>query len=289
MFGRGEPEPAPGPGEYWGSDQLAQAETLYERSDFRRGLAKAVKAIESWVKDRQQQQPACHRRSLAVIGHAPSGTSCVAAVMIRGMIIAIEGPSAAGKTSWIKTHHAATAVWEHWPSEPEPDRRIDPKGAARFWADANAWRWAQALKVESAEGMAVCDTDPFKLHYVWSLWAIGETSTAAWRADVELSRKAFAAGRLGLTDFAICAIPDPDELRRRMHTDSGRARRNFELHARLAEPLRAWYLAIDSLEPGRVRWMLPADGSLDQLLPLRPNRSDPRLFDKLLKALSRET
>ncbi len=40
--------PAPGPGEYWGSDHLAQAGTLYERGDFKRAFSLAVKAIDSW-------------------------------------------------------------------------------------------------------------------------------------------------------------------------------------------------------------------------------------------------
>ena len=44
----GEPEPAPGPGEYWGEDHLAQAKTLFERGDFKRAFAKAVRAIEAW-------------------------------------------------------------------------------------------------------------------------------------------------------------------------------------------------------------------------------------------------
>ena len=37
-----------GPNAYWGSDHLSQAVTLYERGDFKRALAKAVKAVEAW-------------------------------------------------------------------------------------------------------------------------------------------------------------------------------------------------------------------------------------------------
>ena len=43
-----KPKPKPGPGEYWGSDHLRLAETLYERGDYKRAFAKAVQAIESW-------------------------------------------------------------------------------------------------------------------------------------------------------------------------------------------------------------------------------------------------
>ena len=42
-----------GPGEYWGSDYLLQAQKLYERGDYKRGFSMAVRAIDtiptSWL------------------------------------------------------------------------------------------------------------------------------------------------------------------------------------------------------------------------------------------------
>ena len=45
LFKQPEPEP---PSEFWGKDYLRLAQTLLDRSDYKRALAKAVRAIESW-------------------------------------------------------------------------------------------------------------------------------------------------------------------------------------------------------------------------------------------------
>jgi hypothetical protein len=126
------------------------------------------------------------------------------------MIVVVEGPSGAGKTTWVAGHHRPAAVWEYMSEGGEPDRDSDPDGAARFWAEASARRWQQALETESEHGMAVCDTDPFKLHYVWGLWRLGEASTSAWMTEARANREKFGAGRLGLADLILCDIfPTP--------------------------------------------------------------------------------
>ena len=164
---------------------------------------------------------------------------------------------------------------------------MDPEGAAGFWAEANARRWQRALDTENAYGLAVCDTDPFKLHYVWGLWWLGEVDAAVWEAEARINREYFEAGRLGFADLVLCDIPDPEVLRSRRDGDPTRTRRNFDLHVRLAEPLRRWYGTMDRLEPGRVRWALPPGGSIPDPPPPRTGRSDPRRFDELLAALPR--
>lgn len=203
------------------------------------------------------------------------------------MIVVVEGPSGTGKTTWVAAHHRPAAIWEYKSQGTEPDRGSDPDGAARFWAEANARRWQQALEAESEHGMAVCDTDPFKLHYVWCLWCLGEATTSAWMTEARINHEKFGAGRLGLADLILCDIPDANVLRSRREGNNSRVRRKFDLHARLAEPLRQWYSTIEALDPGRVRWVLPPDGSITDLPPPRPDRSDPNLFDKLLDTLPR--
>lgn len=201
------------------------------------------------------------------------------------MIVVVEGPTAAGKTSWVTAHYDGVAIWEYRSPGNEPDRKADPEGAARFWADANASRWHQAVETEAAHGLAVCDSDPFKLHYIWCLWWLGEVDTAMWEAEARINRDLFEAGRLGFADLVLCAIPDREVLRRRRDGDHTRTRRNFDLHVRLAEPLYHWYAALNQIDPGRVRWSLPSDGSIADPPLLRMNRSDPSLFDQLLGRL----
>jgi hypothetical protein len=73
------------------------------------------------------------------------------------MIVVIEGPSAAGKST-CASHMAPAASLV-----PEAAGLDPPAGSSRpineFWTDANANRWAAALRMEAETGGAVCDTD----------------------------------------------------------------------------------------------------------------------------------
>lgn len=196
----------------------------------------------------------------------------------------VEGPSAAGKTSWVERHAGAAAV----PEPPRPEPAPDPDERAPVWAAANAARWQQALAVEARLDHAVCDTDPFKLHYAWGLWRLGAAAAAAeaFLSEAAASRAEFAAGRLGLADVVLCAIPAADELAAQRAGDATRARRRFALHSRLGEPLREWYQAVDALDPGRVLWEHPS-GGLDAVAGIAPRsaRTGADLFDAFLARL----
>ena len=113
------------------------------------------------------------------------------------MIVVVEGPSAAGKTTWTTRHcDPAIIVPEIAAAEAAaaPDPREHPREAAEFWVQLNCARWKQALGIEMAQGVAVCDSDPFKLHYPWSLWRTGHAHCSYWTAALEASRPVFDAG-----------------------------------------------------------------------------------------------
>ena len=129
------------------------------------------------------------------------------------------------------------------------------------------------------------DDDPMKLHYGWSLMRIGAASPQRWAHEVEANRAAVTEGRLGFADLVLVSVPPVEELRRRRDSDPTRRRRNFELHAQLAEPLRQWYETVELVDPGRVHWELPAAGLPPSLPPPRRNRCDPALFEALMEAL----
>jgi len=173
------------------------------------------------------------------------------------MIVVVEGISAVGKSTWCRRHAPDQAVPETGPVAAAPDRRAAPLQAADFWASHNARRWAAARAMESATGLAVCDTDPFKLHYVWSLWQIGEASEAGWQAERDASRALFAEQRLGFADRYYVKTLDPVIARRQRDGDPGRARRQFDLHVRLQDPLVAWYRAIAAVLPASVVFAFP--------------------------------
>jgi hypothetical protein len=200
------------------------------------------------------------------------------------VIVVVTGPSAAGKTTWCRRHYPGELIPEYAPTGMEPDDS-DPAAQAGYWSDVNCRRWRQATRRERAVGLAVCDDDPMKLHYCWSLVRIGAASPRRWAHEVAANRAAVTEGRLGFADLVLVSIPPVEELRRRRDADPTRRRRNFDLHAQLVEPLRQWYQALELVQPGRVRWELPSDGLPQTLPPPRTNRCDPAVFDALMQAL----
>ena len=175
------------------------------------------------------------------------------------MIIAVEGPSAAGKTHWLRRLAADNTVWEAEVLPDAPDRAVDPDAAERYWAERNAERWALAVQYEEEHDFVFCDTDPLKLHYVWSLCRINAASAANWARAVEVHRELLQHREVGFTDLVIVSIPDEVTLRQRKESDMTRRRRNFEKHVRLSEHLRSWYEILNSIEPGKVLWGFPED------------------------------
>jgi hypothetical protein len=131
------------------------------------------------------------------------------------MIIVVEGVSASGKTTWCQRQYPELTIPE---SPPLPDSLTRPE-RVQAWQELNASRWRQAIKMEERQGFAVCDSDPFKLHYSWSLLMIGQIDKEEWEQAKQLARQSFAMQRLGIADFILVATPDPDTLDHRHRND----------------------------------------------------------------------
>ena len=200
------------------------------------------------------------------------------------VIVAVEGPSAAGKTTWCRKQ-PWPVVAEYLPTGGEPDGS-DPDCQAAYWVEVNSGRWQQAVELEAQSPVVLCDSDPFKLHYSWSLARLGAAPWSRFEYELRSTREALTAGRLGFTDVVVVSIPPADVLRTREAADSTRQRRSFDLHVRLGAPLREWYTAIERAEPGRVAWSWPATG-IPLALSERPQRSDPTLLDHVVRYLPR--
>ena len=202
------------------------------------------------------------------------------------MIIVVEGPSGAGKTTWCRTHGGANALLESLPDHATVP--TEPHAAARFWVERNVARWQEVLSREARDGLVVVDTDPFKLHFVWTLFKTGQVSEVEWTMQRDAAREAFAAGRYALADAFLVSNVDDETLRARREADTSRTRRNFERHVLLRDALLRWYSAVDRIEPGRVVFGLPADGISADLLAKgkRARRSGVDLFDHLMKELA---
>lgn len=173
------------------------------------------------------------------------------------MIVVVEGISASGKSSWCMRLGTGCIVPENGRMPGAPDRTRDPAGAAAFWAERNVDRWQAALAMERRGSLALCDTDPLKLHYVWCLRRIGEASEQDWHYELAATRATIERGEIGFADRYLVAEVAPEIARARARADASRSRRNFELHVRLQPALIAWYAALDAVLPGRVQFGLP--------------------------------
>lgn len=202
------------------------------------------------------------------------------------MIIVVEGPSGAGKTTWCRTQAGPNALLEALPDHSTVP--TEPQAAARFWVERNVARWEEVLAREARDGLVVVDTDPFKLHFVWTLLRTGQISELEWTMQRDAARDAFASGRYALADVFLVSDVDDATLRARRDADPSRTRTNFERHVLLRDSLLRWYRAIDRLEPGRVVFGLPADGITPELIARgkRARRSGLELFDELMKELA---
>lgn len=198
------------------------------------------------------------------------------------MIVVVEGISASGKTTWC-ARHPGRVVAEAPAGGPPSD---EPRAMAEFWARVHAGRWAEAQRIEAAEGVAYCDTDPLKLHYTWCLWRVGRATKAEWDAAVDANRLAIQSRRLGFADAVVFLEPDVATVRARKEADRTRRRGNFELHLQLARPLREWYEMLDEAMPGRVLWHGERLTEVE-IGRANPNRYDLALFDDLTSRAAR--
>lgn len=212
------------------------------------------------------------------MGRNPGVIRCLSS-SVEFMIIAVEGPSAAGKTTFCRGLDQ-TFVTEYRPTGREPDSD-DVEVPAHYWANVSTSRWNAARILEGDTGLAVCDSDPMKLHHTWSLARIGAVPAERFEIESVLVREALVEKRIGFVDTVLVDFPAPEVLRDRRDKDTSRERTDFEFHLQLIEPMREWYRALDSVDPGRV---LGWDVDIDTLRP-RDRRYDASLFDALLAAL----
>jgi hypothetical protein len=168
-------------------------------------------------------------------------------IMENGLvIIAVEGPSAAGKTTWCRTQLGGESAAERFVAEYQPTG-FEPDGTdldlqASYWTTVNSKRWSQAEDLEARTGIALCDSDPLKLHYSWCLAAVGAAPRERFEYELEAVETAFTRLELGLADLTVISIPSPKQLRLQREGDPSRRRRHFELHAASRSPTgtRRW-------------------------------------------------
>ncbi|RZT86801.1 hypothetical protein EV383_3700 [Pseudonocardia sediminis] len=199
------------------------------------------------------------------------------------VIIAVEGPSAAGKTTWC-SRQPWPVVAEYQPTGHEPPDDVDESRRAAYWVDVDVGRWGRARTLERGNPIVLCDGDPVKLHYSWCLARVGAAPWSRFDEQLRHARAAFAAGRLGMADLVMVSIPSVETLHRRRAADRTRRRRSFDLHVSLRESLREWHSAVESADPGRVVWSFPPDG-VPAPARRRSGSGGPALLERLVTGL----
>nr|WP_244658635.1 hypothetical protein [Ciceribacter thiooxidans] len=200
------------------------------------------------------------------------------------MIVVIEGISAAGKTTWCRSHGPSYLIPETYPA----DRKAQPLtgvATAEYWTDWNAKRWGDALQMEREKGCAICDTDPLKLHYSWCLCQLGELPERQWELQLQTTRRAFLEKRLGFADAYFVKVIDPLIAKQQREGDTSRVRDRFDLHVRLQPFLIQWYARLDQAVGRRVRWTLPDEGLPADAILNNEFRYDIDVFDRFVSSL----
>ncbi len=190
------------------------------------------------------------------------------------MIIAIEGPSAAGKTTWCREHCPHPWVEEAPYHIAAPDLYADPADVACFWVHHNSGNWQRALELEREHGVAVCDGDPFHLYFAWSLWKSGALDKKLFAVERELYREACERQQMGFVDRVFWLEASEDELRRRAKGDTVRKRKRHEIYLALVPWMKRWFAARETLMPGSVR-AISGDAKWEELA----GRSTTRRYD----------
>src|ERR1035438_1026156 len=169
------------------------------------------------------------------------------------MIMVMEGPSAAGKTTWCRTHCPDLLGGNASENLAAPDLYDEPQAAAHFWAEFNVKQWQSALQIEKQKGIAVCDGDPLHLYFSWALWKAGSLTRNLFDAELPWYRRAIEEGRIGFADLVLWREAPLEELRRRAKSDSTRRRRRHELYLSMIPWMKIWFAARARVLHGTVR------------------------------------
>jgi len=201
------------------------------------------------------------------------------------MIVAIEGPSAAGKTTWCRSRYPSHSVLEPPDNATAPDLFADPAEVARFWVNYNLESWQRALALEGEHSLAVCDGDPFHLYYSWALWRSGAVDARLFEIESQLYRQALEQQQIGFVDHVLWLEVDMETLRRRALADASRRRKRHEMLLTLVPWMKMWFGERDRILPRSVR-ALTGETCLEELNSSTHDRYDVRLLDEMLQARS---
>ena len=171
------------------------------------------------------------------------------------MIVAIEGPSAAGKTTWCRSHFPYTCVAGGGGESAAPDLFGDPAEVGQFWVNHavqtgnGRWRLKASTASPSAMEIPFISTTPGRCgsRERWpkpcSKLSRSFIGTRSKRSRSDLSTT-FCGWKCRSTSYA--AAPEPITTRRR---------KRHEMYLALVPWMKAWFQERERILPGTVREM----------------------------------
>lgn len=205
------------------------------------------------------------------------------------MIIAIEGPSAVGRSTWCRAHGPQSWIEEAPQNIAAPDLYTDPLAVVEFWVKHNIARWQNALSIEREHGIVLSDGEPFNLRFSWSAWKAGEIGRALFDAEFPLYRRAVESHQIGFADIAFWMDAPLEVLRQRAAGDTSRRRKRYEMYLRLIPWMRAWMEAKNSVVPGSLReWSERIRIEDFRVGTISAWRYDRVVLDEMMEKLHRE-
>lgn len=205
------------------------------------------------------------------------------------MIVAIEGPSAAGKTTWCRSHFPDCHIAETPANIVAPDLFADPAEVGQFWVNHAIVNWRKALDIERKHDLAVCDGDPFHLYFSWSLWKSGAQGRELFDIESVLYQVAFDRQEIGFVDHVLWIDVPQAELRRRAHADTRRRRKRQEIYLALVPWMKTWFATRELAMPGTLR-TLRDDIRVQELKPAPGScRYDTSVIERMLAHIATAT
>lgn len=174
-------------------------------------------------------------------------------------IIALEGPSAVGKTT------TAKALCEEFDGYrvPEVNERFDTseEDSDTWYFERQCDRWELARERETEHELVVLDGDVLQpLWYNWIASGLADDhETIEALAPLDSIYRFYCEKmqdqRVGFPDRYFLLLADSETLRRRKRDDETRRRRNFETHLQFVAPQREYFERLQSLSPELVRFV----------------------------------
>lgn len=166
-------------------------------------------------------------------------------------ILCLEGPSAVGKTT------VGRLLEEKYDFErvPEVNELFErPANESNNWyLEQQVKRWGIARRVSSSGRIAILDGDPFQP--IWYNWTYSNEGIQPVDEVMDYFEEKIRTNAIGFPNQYILLSTSLSNLRTRKESDPNRARRGFDKHLELIDPLNLYFNKLNAISEGLVSFV----------------------------------